>query len=217
MENIETKLTQGEKNFKKAIQLVKADNFEEAITCCDKILKSESSHTLLYRMTKALKETCEADMSCIGDSEELRKKRFKIWVDAAYFFKREYCFEEAAILFDKALTLCKKKENIKRLLKEKARCFERSRGKYDKEALAIRAQIAENCGSSSKGRKVRYIGAFDAQVSWGDNADPRGVLEVGNVYEVKATYLYSEHTKLELVGFEEKYFNSASFRLENNG
>jgi len=60
--------------------------------------------------------------------------------------------------------------------------------------------------------KVRYLGATDEQVRWGSCADPRGKLEVGNVYEVEYREFHTWHTKLKLVGIPGK-FNSGSFEI----
>lgn len=59
--------------------------------------------------------------------------------------------------------------------------------------------------------KVIYEGATDAQVSWGNNDDPRGVLIEGQEYEVAERDVHSYHTKIRLVGIEGR-FNSVCFR-----
>jgi hypothetical protein len=59
--------------------------------------------------------------------------------------------------------------------------------------------------------KVQYIGATDAQVKWGDNDDPRGLLEFGEVYEVLDVKMHSFHTKITLKKFPALKFNDASF------
>lgn len=62
--------------------------------------------------------------------------------------------------------------------------------------------------------KVKYIGASDPQVNWGDCDDPRNVLIEGEVYEVKEEDVHTWHTKFSLVGIDGK-FNSVCFdRLE---
>lgn len=58
--------------------------------------------------------------------------------------------------------------------------------------------------------KVVYTGATDAQVNWGSNSDPRGVLEEGREYEVERKEVHSYHTKIKLVGVE-GWFNSVCF------
>lgn len=58
--------------------------------------------------------------------------------------------------------------------------------------------------------KVRYIGASDAQVLWGNCDDPRDVLVEGEVYEVEDREAHTWHTKLSLVGVEGQ-FNSVCF------
>lgn len=54
-------------------------------------------------------------------------------------------------------------------------------------------------------------GASDAQVQWGGNDDPRGVLEPGVAYEVDKQEVHSWHTKIYLKGFPGKKFNSVHF------
>ena len=62
--------------------------------------------------------------------------------------------------------------------------------------------------------KVKYIGASDAQVQWGNCDDPRDVLIEGKVYEVEKEEVHTQHTKLHLVGINGR-FNSVCFeRLE---
>lgn len=63
-----------------------------------------------------------------------------------------------------------------------------------------------------KGDKIKYVSATDAQVGWGNNTDPRGILEVDRVYEVESVEVHSYHTKIRLVGIEGK-FNSAHFDI----
>ena len=59
--------------------------------------------------------------------------------------------------------------------------------------------------------KVKYTGACQAQINWGSNDDPRDVLTVGVIYDVAEREVHSWHTKIILVGFEDKVFNDASF------
>ena len=61
--------------------------------------------------------------------------------------------------------------------------------------------------------RVVYIGTDDAQVRWGGNDDPRGVLTEGQSYEVEKTEVRSWHTKIKLSGIP-GWFNSVSFRDE---
>ena len=58
--------------------------------------------------------------------------------------------------------------------------------------------------------QLRYIGATDGQVNWGGNADPRGVLTEGEIYECIRVDVHSWHTKVFLKGFP-KGFNSLNF------
>jgi hypothetical protein len=60
--------------------------------------------------------------------------------------------------------------------------------------------------------KVKYIGCSQQQIDWGGNSDPRGVLEVGEVYEVEHKEVHNWHTKLSLVGIKGK-FNSVCFEF----
>jgi hypothetical protein len=48
------------------------------------------------------------------------------------------------------------------------------------------------------GTKVKYIGATDAQVWWGNHTDPRLVLEAGKEYIVRRTEVHNWHTKVIL-------------------
>ena len=59
--------------------------------------------------------------------------------------------------------------------------------------------------------KVKYIGTDDDQVRWGSNNDPRGLLEIGNIYEVEKEEVHTWHTKLYLKGINGR-FNSVSFK-----
>lgn len=61
-------------------------------------------------------------------------------------------------------------------------------------------------------KQVVYDGAIDAQVRWGNNDDPRGVLIEGETYNVKSEEVHSWHTKIELAEFPGKKYNSACFR-----
>ena len=54
--------------------------------------------------------------------------------------------------------------------------------------------------------------ASDAQVGWGSNDDPRGVLENGRVYTEDRVETHSWHTKVILKEFPDKRFNSVHFR-----
>lgn len=59
---------------------------------------------------------------------------------------------------------------------------------------------------------LRYRGdVSDEQVAWGSNDDPRGLLKPGAVYEVEKVESHSWHTKIYLVGYPGKKFNSVHF------
>lgn len=63
--------------------------------------------------------------------------------------------------------------------------------------------------------KVTYLGDRDvceAQINWGGNDDPRGILNDGQVYEVERSEAHSWHTKIVLVDFPNKKFNSVHFK-----
>ncbi len=61
------------------------------------------------------------------------------------------------------------------------------------------------------GMTVRFAGATDEQVNWGNTDDPRGVLEVGDVYKVDAVEEHNWHTKIYLADFPNLAFNSVCF------
>ena len=66
-------------------------------------------------------------------------------------------------------------------------------------------------------KKLRYVGADDDQVRWGGNDDPRGILEIGEVYEVIDVDVHTYHTKIYLKNFPNLAFNSVHFNevIEN--
>ena len=59
--------------------------------------------------------------------------------------------------------------------------------------------------------KVRYIGASEAQVNYGSNDDPRGLLKEGKIYTLQRKEVHSYHTKYYLKEFPGKKFNSICF------
>lgn len=60
--------------------------------------------------------------------------------------------------------------------------------------------------------KVRFIKkASIDQIRWGSNDDPNDLLEVGKVYDVEDWEVHSWHTKVILVDFPGKRFNSVNF------
>ena len=65
-------------------------------------------------------------------------------------------------------------------------------------------------------KTVVFDGATDTQVRWGGNSDPRGVLKVGDEYEVEATEVHSWHTKIKLKGFD-GWYNDSSFTYTSHG
>lgn len=61
------------------------------------------------------------------------------------------------------------------------------------------------------GKRVRFDGACDAQVSFSGGDDPRTVLVVGAEYTVKSAYVGSWKTRITLEGFDKLEFNSVCF------
>lgn len=60
--------------------------------------------------------------------------------------------------------------------------------------------------------------ATDEQVKWGNCADPRGLLVIGETYEVERVEVHSWHTKVFLVGVDSgRGFNSVSFESDLDG
>lgn len=56
----------------------------------------------------------------------------------------------------------------------------------------------------------------DIQVKWGTCADPRGLLTVGEEYEVERIEIHSWHTKIFLKGIDSgRGFNDVSFEYKN--
>ena len=54
--------------------------------------------------------------------------------------------------------------------------------------------------------------ATDDQVNWGYCQDPRGVLKLGETYEIDRVDVHGWHTKLFLVGVDSgRGFNSVNF------
>jgi hypothetical protein len=65
------------------------------------------------------------------------------------------------------------------------------------------------------GALVKYIGASNDQVRWGNNDDPRPLLTVGGVYHIAATDVHHWHTRVRLEGVI-GWFNSVHFEEEPN-
>lgn len=60
--------------------------------------------------------------------------------------------------------------------------------------------------------KLKFMGnVSDAQVNWGGNDDPRGLLAEGACYEVANVDIRSSHTKITLTDFPGRVFNSVHF------
>lgn len=62
------------------------------------------------------------------------------------------------------------------------------------------------------GTKVIFTGdVSQAQINWGGNDDPNGLLEKGKVYTLDYTEVHSYHTKVFLMEFPSKQFNPVWF------
>ena len=62
------------------------------------------------------------------------------------------------------------------------------------------------------GDTVRFTGCSDAQVEWGNNNDPRGILVVDAEYIVSYVGEHDWYTKIELEGIKGS-FNSVCFEV----
>jgi hypothetical protein len=60
------------------------------------------------------------------------------------------------------------------------------------------------------GDSVKFLGCSKAQIQWGYNDDPNGILVVGDEYIVEKVEVHTWHTKLYLKGIKGK-FNSSCF------
>lgn len=65
------------------------------------------------------------------------------------------------------------------------------------------------------GEIVYFTQAIDEQVRWGNNDDPRKVLNMGQWYKIQQVEVHSWHTKLTLCGVDGK-FNSVHFSKYGN-
>lgn len=61
-------------------------------------------------------------------------------------------------------------------------------------------------------KKVKFISEDINQIRFGGAADPRGVLKLGDVYEVVEEEVHSWHTRLHLKGIPGRGFNSVLFK-----
>jgi len=63
------------------------------------------------------------------------------------------------------------------------------------------------------GTKVKFVedDVSEAQINWGGNDDPRGVLVVGQEYTIDHTEVHSQHTKVFLEEHPGKIFNCVWF------
>lgn len=62
----------------------------------------------------------------------------------------------------------------------------------------------------TKGTKVRFLGANDAQISWENFRNPSNVLKKGTTYVVEEVSVYSKNTGIKLEGIDGE-FNSSYF------
>ena len=60
-------------------------------------------------------------------------------------------------------------------------------------------------------KRVKYIGATDAQVKWGNNDDPREILKEGEIYKLASEEIHNWYTKFCLKRFPNMKFNSVCF------
>ena len=63
----------------------------------------------------------------------------------------------------------------------------------------------------SVGKAVIYTGTSEEQIKWGNNDDPRDLLVIGKTYHIQRKEVHSWSTKLWLVEFPDKKFNSVCF------
>ena len=65
---------------------------------------------------------------------------------------------------------------------------------------------------SKPGDKIKFVGkTFQRQIQWGDHCNPRHILTHGQTYTVDHTEIHSSYTKVFLVEFPNKGFNSIWF------
>lgn len=66
-------------------------------------------------------------------------------------------------------------------------------------------------------KNVVYTGASDDQVRWGGTDDPRFCLAIGQEYTVETEDVHRWHTKITLLEFPGKQFNSVCFKDAEGG
>lgn len=59
--------------------------------------------------------------------------------------------------------------------------------------------------------EAKFIGCSKDQIAWGGCDDPKGILQVGRIYEVEDVEIHSWHTKYILKGLPGGKFNSVCF------
>jgi len=57
------------------------------------------------------------------------------------------------------------------------------------------------------GSKVKFKGSSDEQVAWGNNDDPRKILNEKEVYTIEDVEVHTWHTKIYLEGIKGKFNN----------
>ena len=63
---------------------------------------------------------------------------------------------------------------------------------------------------------VKYLGVTDEQVAFGSCDDPRADgLTIGAIYTVEYEDIHSYHTKISLIEYPGKRFNSVSFEEQS--
>ncbi len=67
-------------------------------------------------------------------------------------------------------------------------------------------------------KKCVYLGLQDEmEIRWGDNDDPRGLLESGETYTIMLEEAHTWHTHVYLQEFPGKAFNSIWFKESKEG
>ena len=65
--------------------------------------------------------------------------------------------------------------------------------------------------------RVKFISCDQDQIRWGNNDDPNGLLKPNETYVVDRTEVHSSHTKVFLMKFPNKKFNSVCFENVSRG
>jgi hypothetical protein len=88
-----------------------------------------------------------------------------------------------------------------------------------KEFYEYRCEDWEAETGLKEGAHVRYIGVSDGFLQcpqyYGNPSDPRGILDVGAIYEIECMMIARSFSKLTLVGFAGKEFSASIFEPVN--